>query len=62
MVKSLCLAYSGANGKVYTEIVPDAGKKTLQDIIRRHINLESVIYSDLWGGYKKKPKKEAQTK
>lgn len=39
------------NGKVYTEIVPDAKKKTLQNIIRRRVGLESVIHSDGWGSY-----------
>lgn len=38
-------------GKVYTEIVPDARKKTLQDIIRGKVALESVIHSDGWRGY-----------
>ena len=38
-------------GKVYTEIVPDARKKTLQAIIRGKVALESVIHSDGWRGY-----------
>lgn len=38
-------------GKVYTEIVPDASKKTLQGIIRGKVALESVIHSDGWRGY-----------
>lgn len=38
-------------GKVYTEIVPDARKKTLQDIIRGKVAVESVIHSDGWRGY-----------
>jgi len=37
--------------KVYTEIVPDASKQTLQGIIRGHVDLESVIHSDGWKGY-----------
>lgn len=36
---------------VYTEIVPDASKKTLQGIIRGRVALESVIHSDGWRGY-----------
>ena len=32
--------------KVYTEIVPDASKQTLQEIIRGHVDLESVVNSD----------------
>ena len=39
------------NGKVYTEIVPDCAKATLQAIIRRKADLESVIHSDGWRGY-----------
>ena len=38
-------------GKVYTEIVPAARKKTLQDIIRGKVAPESVIHSDGWRGY-----------
>ena len=39
------------NGKVYTEIVPDACKHTLQSIIRGLVVLDSVIHSDGWRGY-----------
>jgi len=38
-------------GEVYTEIVPDARKETLQAIIRRKVDIRSVIYSDGWPGY-----------
>ena len=38
-------------GHVYTEIVPDCKKATLQAIIRRKIDPESVVYSDGWRGY-----------
>jgi len=38
-------------GKVYTEIVPDCRKATLQAIIRGRVALESVIHSDGWRGY-----------
>lgn len=37
--------------KVYTEIVPDALKKTLQRIIRGEINPERIIHTDAWRGY-----------
>ena len=37
--------------KVYTEIVPDASKQTLQGIIRGRVDPESVIHSDGWSGY-----------
>ena len=37
--------------KVYTEIVPDASRNTLQGIIRGHVDPESIIHSDGWRGY-----------
>ena len=39
------------NGCVYTEIVSDCTKTTLQGIIRGRVTLDSVIYSDGWRGY-----------
>jgi transposase len=39
------------NGCVYTEIVPDCRKTTLQGIIRGRVTPDSVIYSDGWRGY-----------
>ena len=38
-------------GKVYTEIVPDCAKATLQAIIRGKVSPDSVIHSDGWRGY-----------
>ena len=38
-------------GKVYTEIVPDCAKATLQAIIRGRVDLDSIIHSDGWRGY-----------
>jgi len=38
-------------GKVYTEIVPDCAKATLQGIIRGRVSPESIINSDKWRGY-----------
>lgn len=38
-------------GRVYTEIVPDCKKKTLQGVILGKVELDSVIYSDGWRGY-----------
>jgi len=40
------------NGTVYVEFVCDAKKKTLQDIIKGKIVLQSNIYSDTWKSYK----------
>lgn len=37
-------------GRVYTEIVPDAKKRTLQRVIRGQVDLDSVIISDCWRG------------
>lgn len=39
------------NGTVYIEFVDDADKKTLQDIIKGRVILESEIYSDTWTAY-----------
>ena len=39
------------NGRVYTQIVPDAKKATLRAVIRGRIALASVVHSDGWGGY-----------
>jgi len=39
------------NGHVYTEIVSDCSKATLQAIIRGRVDLDSVICSDGWRGY-----------
>ena len=38
-------------GRVYTEIVPDCKKKTLQAVIQGKVALQSVIDSDGWPGY-----------
>jgi len=39
------------NGRVYTEIVPDCKKKTLQAILLGKVNINSIINSDGWRGY-----------
>jgi transposase-like protein len=39
------------NGSVYTEIVPDCKKKTLQAVIRGRVSLDAVVHSDKWRGY-----------
>lgn len=36
---------------VYTEIVPDASKRTLQAIIRGKADIASIIHTDGWRGY-----------
>lgn len=37
--------------KVYTEIIPDSSRETLQEIIRGRVDSESIIHSDGWRGY-----------
>ena len=38
-------------GRVFTEIVPDCAKATLQAVIRGRVSLDSIIHSDHWRGY-----------
>jgi len=38
-------------GQVYTEIVPDYSKKTLQAIIRGKIDVAALVNTDGWRGY-----------
>jgi len=49
--KTIVFGIYKRNGKVYTEIVPDVQKKTLQAIIGGRVALDSVIHSDGWRGY-----------
>ena len=49
--KTIVFGLLKRNGKVYTEIVPDCSKNTLQAIIRGHVDLGTVIHSDGWRGY-----------
>ena len=39
------------HGKVYTEIVSDCSRDTLQGIIRGKVDPKTVIHSDKWRGY-----------
>ena len=39
------------DGEVFTEIVPDCKKKTLQAIILGKVSKDTAIYSDGWRGY-----------
>ena len=41
--KTIVFGIFNSHGKVYTEIVPDAHRKTLQDIIRGRVDLETII-------------------
>jgi transposase-like protein len=38
-------------GSVYTDIVPDCARKTLQAIIRGRVKPDSIIHADSWRGY-----------
>ena len=38
-------------GRVYTEIIPNCAKATLQAIIRGRVDPDSIIHSDGWRGY-----------
>ena len=49
--KTIVFGILERNGKVYTEIVPDCKRATLQAIIRGRVEIESVIHSDKWRGY-----------
>jgi len=49
--KTIVFGVFKRNGKVYTEIVPDPKKRTLQAIIRGRVDVGSIIHSDGWRGY-----------
>lgn len=49
--KTIVFGIFKRNGHVYTEIVPDARKKTLQQAIRGKVDLQSIVHSDGWPGY-----------
>ena len=49
--KTIVFGIFKRNGCVYTEIVPNCKKRTLQAVIRGRIALDSVIHSDGWFGY-----------
>lgn len=49
--KTIVFGLLKRKGKVYTEIVSDCSKKTLQDIIRGKVDPETIIHSDKWRGY-----------
>ena len=49
--KTIVFGLLKREGNIYTEIIPDCSKATLQGIIRGHIELDSVINTDGWRGY-----------
>ena len=49
--KTIVFGIFERNGTVYTEIVPDCSRATLQAVIRGRVSLDTVIHSDSWRGY-----------
>jgi transposase len=49
--KTIVFGIFERHGQVYTEIVPNCQKRTLQAIIRGRVALEAIIHSDKWSGY-----------
>ncbi len=49
--KTIVFGIFKRNGWVYTQIVPNASKRTLQAVMRGKVDPESVIHSDGWPGY-----------
>jgi len=49
--KTIVFGLLKRDGRVYTEVVPDCKKRTLQAIMRGRIALDAVINSDGWRGY-----------
>lgn len=49
--KTIVFGILKRDGNVYTEIVPDASKKQLQQVIRGKVDIGSIIHSDGWRGY-----------
>jgi transposase len=49
--KTIVFGIFKRHGKVYTEIVQDCRRSTLQGVIRGRVDLESVIHTDGWRGY-----------
>jgi transposase-like protein len=49
--KTIVFGIFKRNGCVYTEIVPDCRKRTLQAVIRGRVELGTAINSDGWRGY-----------
>lgn len=49
--KTIVFGIFKRNGKVYTEIVEDCARKTLQAIIRGRVSVDTIIHSDMWRGY-----------
>jgi transposase-like protein len=49
--KTIVFGLLKRDDKVYTEVVPDCKKATLQAVIRGRVSPEAVIHTDAWRGY-----------
>ena len=49
--KTIVFGIYKRNGKVYTRIIPNVGRKAIQDIITGKITKDSIIHSDSWHAY-----------
>lgn len=49
--KTIVFGLFKRGGQVYTEIVPDCSKKTLQGVIRGKIDVSAMVNTDGWRGY-----------
>ena len=49
--KTIVFGVFKRNGHVYTEIVPDAKKMTLLQVVRGRVALDSVVHTDGWRAY-----------
>ena len=49
--KTIVFGLLKRDDKVYTEVVPDGTKATLQAMIRGRVSVVAVIHSDGWRGY-----------
>ena len=45
-----------ATGRIHSEIIPDATKRTLHDFVERHTMDDATVYTDEWGGYYNLPR------
>ena len=50
--KTPVLGLTDANGKVYTQVIPDTKAKTLKPIIERMVKEGEIVVTDEWAAYK----------
>ncbi len=49
--KTIVFGLLKRKGKVYTKVIPNCSRATLQAVIRGKVDIESTIHSDGWRGY-----------